>query len=270
MTIISTSAVLLRRIQYADSDLILTFLTKDSGKLSAIAKSAKKSVKRFGGVLELFSALDIVYQQTGIRGLPILKEAVLRKPFVHIRSDIVKTGHASYWSELTNLWLEEGHAQPALFQLLEETLEALDEGTTADDVLGIYFQLRFLSLTGFAPHFESCCVCRAPVIDLAECRLSASLAKGGILCRHCSDDSLRRLKISKATVKQLLWMEQRSLEKACRIRFSPLSLKEALDFLESFVPYHLGKTPKSLGFLQQMRKRSTQLASDGHEIRKPC
>jgi DNA repair protein RecO (recombination protein O) len=256
VSIINTSAILLRRIEYGDSDLILTLLTTDQGKLSVIAKSAKKSVKRFSGALELFSMLDVVYEQARSRGLSILKEAVLRKPFVNIRSDIIKTGYASYWSELTNLWLEEGQAQPLLFRLLEETLDALNRDQTPGDVLSIFFQLRFLTLAGYQPNFESCSVCRAQTSSIDESRISISLAKGGVLCCHCADGSMRRLKISKGTLKQLLWMEHRSLEKARRVRFSPLALKEALDFLESFVPYHLGKTPRSLSFLQQMRKRA--------------
>ncbi len=53
----SIPAILIRRIDYGDNDLIITFFTRDFGKTSAIAKSAKKSVKRFRGVLELFSLL---------------------------------------------------------------------------------------------------------------------------------------------------------------------------------------------------------------------
>ena len=60
MSSLSTPAIILRRIEYGDFDLILFFLTLEKGKLSAIAKSARKSTKRFGGILELFAALDIL------------------------------------------------------------------------------------------------------------------------------------------------------------------------------------------------------------------
>jgi recombinational DNA repair protein (RecF pathway) len=60
MSSLSTPAIILRRIEYGDFDLILSFLTLEKGKLSAIAKSARKSTKRFGGILELFAALDIL------------------------------------------------------------------------------------------------------------------------------------------------------------------------------------------------------------------
>ena len=73
---LSTEAILLKRLQYGDYDLILTLLTQSHGKLSVIAKSAKKSIKRFGGVLELFSGLNITCA-TGRGRLPLLKEATL-------------------------------------------------------------------------------------------------------------------------------------------------------------------------------------------------
>jgi DNA repair protein RecO (recombination protein O) len=54
MSILATPAVLLRRVDYGDFDLILTLFTESTGKIAVIAKHAKKSKKRFAGVLELF------------------------------------------------------------------------------------------------------------------------------------------------------------------------------------------------------------------------
>jgi DNA repair protein RecO (recombination protein O) len=102
MRCFSSQAILIRRIDHGDFDLILTFLTLDFGKLSCIAKHAKKSVKRFGGVLELFHVLDIVCSK-GRGKLLILKEASVRHSFVGIRCGIEKTAYASYWAQLVHL-----------------------------------------------------------------------------------------------------------------------------------------------------------------------
>ena len=59
MSQLSTSAILIRRRDYGDYDLVLTFFTLSHGKVSLIAKAAKKSTRRFAGVLELFSEIDI-------------------------------------------------------------------------------------------------------------------------------------------------------------------------------------------------------------------
>ena len=76
MPVFTTPAILLRRIDYGDFDLILTFLSLKRGKISLIAKSAKKSKKRFAGILELFSHMEVVASTGKGRGLPVLQEAV--------------------------------------------------------------------------------------------------------------------------------------------------------------------------------------------------
>ncbi|MGD9260057.1 MAG: recombination protein O N-terminal domain-containing protein, partial [Desulfobacterales bacterium] len=76
MPAFSTPAVLLRRLDYGDFDLITTFFTLEKGKVTLIAKSAKKSTKRFSGILELFSVLEIVGSTGKGKGLPVLQEAV--------------------------------------------------------------------------------------------------------------------------------------------------------------------------------------------------
>ena len=58
---------------------------------------------------------------------------------------------------------------------------------------------------------------------------------------------------SKGTIKQLLWLAGGNLARATRMKFSPPALKESTQFLEEFVSYHLGKQPRSLKFLRQIR-----------------
>ena len=76
MSVFSTPAILLRRLEYGDFDLILTFMSLERGKISLIAKSAKKSKKRFAGILELFSLIEAVASTGKGRGLPVRLEPV--------------------------------------------------------------------------------------------------------------------------------------------------------------------------------------------------
>ncbi len=137
----STPAILIRRIDYGDADLILTNLTLEHAKMSSIAKHAKKSVKRFSGVLELFYVLDIVCTKSKGK-LHILKEASVRHPFLHIRSDIEKTAYASYWAQLVYEWMEEGQKEPRIFGLFQKVLDFLDNKTLSPEVLSIVFQTK--------------------------------------------------------------------------------------------------------------------------------
>ncbi len=249
----STPAILLKRIPHGDYDLIVTFLALTQGKLTIIAKYAQKSRKRFSGVLELFSKLNLVCTKTRGRGMPVLQEASLEGPFSGIRGNIKKTAYASYWAELLNLWLEEGKPQPRIYELLAYCLQALDAGQMPEESASIIFQMRFLTLSGLAPNLTGCCCCKTGVEKLREDRLIFELAKGGLVCQGCSTAASCHLHLSRGTVKQLLWVQNNRLETIQRLKFTPQALSEGLNFLERFVPYHLGKEPKSLKFLKSVR-----------------
>ena len=245
---------MLRRIDYGDYDLILTLLTLSKGKISVIAKSAKKSTKRFAGVLELFSILDVVCQVGRRARMPVLQEAELKQPLDQIRTDILKTAYASYWVELIADWSEEGQEQRTLFGLLKFILTQLNADRMPADVLSILFQLHFMSLSGHRPILGHCSRCRIHLDGLDQHAFNVDLAKGGVICKRCRPVGGQSMKLAKGTIKQLMWLEKENLAAAGRIRFSTPAIKESLSFLEAFVPYHLGKAPRSLSFLRQMRK----------------
>jgi len=250
----STSAIVLRKVDFGDYDIIVTFFSASRGKLSAIAKSAKRSVKRFSGALELFSELNIVCESRRRKGLPVLQEAGLIHPFSSIRTDIEKTGYASYWTEMINEWMEEGQNQRDIYHLYLYVLDALDKGERTAGALSILFQLRFLNLSGYAPNFRECAKCRKRLEELSESRFRFDLKTGGLICGRCSAGYSNALNLQMGTIKQLLWIENGPLEKIKRVRFTGQSLQEGLMLLEAFAPYHLGKIPRSLTFLQQIRK----------------
>ena len=249
----STPAVLLRRIDFGDYDVIITLFSLDRGKISAIAKSAKRSTKRFSGILELFSALEVVCGSRRGKGLPVLQEAVLTHPFSKIRADILKTAYASYWAEMIYAWTEEGVKLVELYDLLMHVLATLDEGKTPEAALSILFQMRFLTLSGYAPDLSGCSRCRTAVEKIQTPGIRFDLKSGGLLCGRCTPGTYSKLSLQKGTIKQLEWIKRGALETAGRIRFTPQALKEGLDLLEAFTPYHLGKMPKSLSFLHQIR-----------------
>jgi len=252
MSSISTSGILLRRIEYGDHDLIVTLLTLDYGKAAMMAKYARKSRKRFTGTLELFSELTLVATLPKKGGLPVIKEASLKQPFANIRGHPLKTAYASYWTELVFAWLEEGKAQTKIYQLLRYSLAALDAGEHPG-VSSIIFQLYFLQFSGLSPNLKQCMRCARELEKLRGDVFGFDLAKGGLVCHGCLAGKPMRHALSRATVKQLLWIQTSRLENAGRLKFTDQAVKEGLKFLEAFVPYHLGREPKSLKFLNQMR-----------------
>jgi DNA repair protein RecO (recombination protein O) len=253
MSRLTTTAIVLRRRNYGDFDLIVTVLTRDYGTRTFIAKAAKKSTKRFPGVLEPFNNLQIAFRESSRKGMAVLEEASLVHAVGHIRSDFGKTAYASYWVECIALWMEEGLVRPDIYCLLKFALRELDGQTIAADMLSVLFQMRFVGHEGLQPVLERCTCCQMEIDQLSQHDFCVDLGHGGVVCNQCPSGENRGLRLSKGTLKQLLWITDGDLSKAMRVRFSARAMAEATEFLEAFVPYHIGKMPKSLRILQQTR-----------------
>jgi DNA repair protein RecO (recombination protein O) len=252
----ASPAIVLRRTDFGDYDLILTFFTLKKGKISAIAKSAKKSTKRFGGILELFSVLEIVCSARMDRDLMVLQEADLKNSFSGIRADLNKTAYASYLAELVNEWTEPDAKQEDLYLLLCHVFEQIDAGLISEEISAILFLMRFASIAGIRPNLLKCSICRLELDKIKEERVAFDLSRSGIICQKCAGRSVSRLSLSMGTIKQLLWVESGGLKKAGKMKFTPAAVKEGLDLLETFTAYHLGKEMRSLKFLKQIRKEN--------------
>ena len=252
----STEAILLRKIEYGDHDFIISFLTRSNGKISVIAKNAKKSVRRFSGALDLFSVNQIqcTLPQKKKDALVILAQADLENAYANIRSDVLKTGYASYWAELVHAWLEEGKKQSALYDLLSFSLEMLDKGIMEKSVINLLFLIHFMGISGFSPSLQTCEHCQCDLDQMDQGRIWFDFQKGHLVCTRCAANRTKQgMMVSKGTLKQLFWIQDTQMNRTDRIRFSKASIKEGEYLLESFIAFHIGRQFNSLKFLHQLR-----------------
>jgi DNA repair protein RecO (recombination protein O) len=266
MPLFSSPAILLRRLEYGEQDLILDLFFLQRGKLSVIAKHARRSVRRFAGVLELFSILDATVSAGRGRGLPVLQEASLDDPCAGIRTDCGKTAYASYWAELVNTWLEPDVPQADTYALLRHVLEGLDRDSAPAAVLSILFQLRFIRQAGFGPDLLCCQVCRREIRGQPAHSPRFDLQRGGVVCGACDAATGPQGRISMGTLMLLRWVEREDLDRIGRLRFSPQAITESLSLLEAFVPLHLGREPRSLSVLRQLRGSRQTMAACSRKI----
>lgn len=142
--------IILKKIKYAEADLIIHGLSTRGEKLSFIARGALKSKKRFGGgVLEPTHFVAFTYKQASGQGqLHVLQEATLVNDFPGLRKDYDRLEAALHIVECVSKVSQEGDRDSAfLFNLLGHTLKALE---TATDilVLKMHFYLKFLLQQG--------------------------------------------------------------------------------------------------------------------------
>ncbi|MCG8533348.1 MAG: DNA repair protein RecO [Desulfovibrionales bacterium] len=252
-----SDAILLRKTEYGDHDYIISFLTRDRGKISAIAKNAKKSVQRFSGALDLFSVNHIQCSRPkkNKNGLMILGNSEIKEGFLGIRYDVFKTAHACFWMELIGFWLEEGRPQADIYDLVAAALKLLDTSNIFPRVISILFQIRFMGISGFAPNLEYCDRCNRSLDQLSHQRVWFDFSEGKIRCAQCQPPMKKNgAWVSKGTLKQISWLYAADIKKADRIKLPEFALAEAGALLEAFIPFHMGREFRSLKFLNRLRQ----------------
>ena len=225
-------AIVLDSLDHNESDLIITFFCRNTGKLSAMAKGAKKSKIRFVNKLEIFSFLHISYSLKEGRDLGFLSEAELHTIFPNLRGLYTQYVVASVIREFLLLSVREGEADPSLFRLSLWSLHNLDKKQPAKAVL-VLFLIQFFEHIGYRPDFQRCGSCGSPLSGkVPHSRFDCS--SGQLVCEGCSQQISHGQKISQGTLKMLSSAQSLPPERLHIIKPSGSMLHEALTLLHSY------------------------------------
>lgn len=179
-------AFVLRAVNYAERDVIVTLFTKERGAISAIAKNARTS-KRFPGGIHLFRKVDAMVDIKPNRDVHIFVEMKVLAHYPNIESSYDKITVGSYGTELLReLGKGDVEGNPVLFALLEAFYRELDElGDDTQTVTTIlhHFELRMLTRFGALPSLYTCHRCGTSHEDLD--RLPFKRSGEGLLCPEC-------------------------------------------------------------------------------------
>jgi len=159
MALKQSEAIVLRSYPLHEADLLVTFFTRAEGKVKGIAKSAKKSRKRFGGALEPLTAVRVYYDDREGKDLARIDSCdVIESPLAHT-VDYPRAVALGHMAELLDELLPEREANDAIFRLTWAVLSNLRAGAIWLPVT--YFELWMVRLVGFLPDLKECVVCGA-------------------------------------------------------------------------------------------------------------
>ncbi len=148
-----TRSIVLVRTNYQEADRILTLLTPDQGKVRVLAKGVRKSKSKMAGGIELFCIAEIGYIK-GRGELCTLTSARLIKYFDTIVQDINRTMLGYELIKLLNKVTEDA-PEPEYFELLSDTLEALDNPNIEIDLINLWFSAQLLRIAGHTPSLRT-------------------------------------------------------------------------------------------------------------------
>lgn len=252
-TTFKTEGIILRTLDYLESDRIVVFLTKDAGKVTGIAKGARKSRIRFANALEPFTHLSLILSQKKGGGMAFIEEATTIHHYPGLRVNLEKTLTASYLTELIDQFLLEEKPSPPVFSLLGEYLTLLEENQAVKNLVR-FFELRFLRLMGYEPVLDRCTICAMPLQSFSSYGFSPS--SGGIQCPGCTErrQTTDIIPASAGAIRTLLLGKNSPPHLMERIIMTEQCAGECRRLLYGFIRHLLGKELKSLSVLQEIQK----------------
>jgi DNA repair protein RecO (recombination protein O) len=175
MSVLTSEAVVLRTWPLRESDLIVSFFTRDYGRLKGVAKAALKSRKRFGGALEPMTQARAWFAERPRQELVRLDQLEIVRSPLSGPVDHVRLAVLSFFAELIDEALPEHDPQETVFRLLVSVLEqvttaastavqAVPGAETAQPWMPLtYFSLWMTRLMGLLPDVGRCTACGEPL-----------------------------------------------------------------------------------------------------------
>ena len=165
MAVDSTDAVVLRLQDYREVDRLAWLLTSERGRVSAIARGARRSRKRFGGHLDLFQRVRVrVSHASGT--LHALADCRVEEAWPRLRTDVERYAAASFVAELAIALSQEEAEDAGLYVAVTGALRLLDDDRTViTAATAAAVAVRMLTPSGFLLDLATCSTCGRSFLD---------------------------------------------------------------------------------------------------------
>lgn len=242
-----TEGLVIRLADFSETSKVVTLFTHDHGKISTIAKGARRLKSAFEIALDLLTRCEIVFIHKSSGGLDILTEARLLSRFKPFQRNLSSLYGGYYVAELLNDLTEEGDPHRFLYEEACSTLQALAEGDSPR-LRVLRFELTMLREIGQLPTFEACMGCDEPVNEQLAYALWVS--QGGLICPDCRKDRYdpQATIMPPGTLAVLRKLADPDIDPG-RLAISAEQIKQLRRVLTTAISYVLGRRSKLLPYL---------------------
>jgi DNA repair protein RecO (recombination protein O) len=249
---VRTEALILRSVDYGESDRILHLLVPDRGRLTVIAKGARRSVKRFPGTLDLFNHLRIQFEQRRSTSMARLEHASLIESFLPLRRETRRFALACYLLELLDRMAPEGGARNDMRRLFAFALAGLRGISTQipDARFRTFLELRSLDALGLRPELARCVRCGNGLGEALQ--IDFHVSDGGTVCSSCASRLEGLVRVHAGTLRALEGALRFDFRHLDRLILGPEALAEGRLLVGRFQRFHVGVDLRSERFLDEI------------------
>lgn len=233
--------------KFGDTGRVVTFFTRERGKVEASARGIGKPGSKLAAAVEPFTVSRL--QLLAGRDLDKLTQAEVVEAFLPLRSDLTRYAYGAALLELTDLTTEPGQAVPGLFEELVAGLAALVTGEEPERLFWA-FALRLLGSEGSAPVTEGCVHCGGKLTS----RVCYLPGEGGFACSECRPAGEGQLVVSGATVGALHALTRLPLERIERLVMTPEVRRDVNRIVRTHLAHHGAGELRSLKFLDKLNR----------------
>ncbi len=212
MSTVKSPGLVLQRIPFGDTSLILKIYTAHQGLLTLLAKGARASKSKLRALTDFFLEVQWIYPAHFRGEMGVLHDAALITDMPGLREMPLKQTLAQVWLECYLRYSPGTAESQERYDWLMQHLQSLDRSASVFEanLLSVDFLLGFCSLSGFAPQFQECAHCGCDLQDdshlFDKFKVPFDMRNGGLLCSNCSKQSDSLL--------HLTWDAIRLMEKA--------------------------------------------------------
>lgn len=250
MIVLNTQGIVLKSVTYKENDLILTIFTRKLGKISAIARGAKKSKSSLLSSSQIFAYANFTLKKEG--NMYRVTQSEIIKSFYNLSYNFEAFSYATHILKLVDTFLIDNQSNNRLFILLAQSLYLFSEEEIDMKYITLCFELKFLDYIGFKPIVKTCANCynndfKNPVFNVYE---------GGVLCEKCSEHFEHNLNMNITTTKLIQYILDNDILSCSKAKVSKYLINELSKILKIYMDVYLGKiNEKSLNVLKSLNKK---------------
>ncbi len=248
MGLLKTAGIVTKTTKYSETSLIVTIITKDFGRISAIANNVRSSRSHMRMGLQLFAYSEIVlYEARSKTGLYKLNEVTVLEAFSNIRFSLEKLAYASYFAEIANNAVGEDAPDEEALRLLLNSLFGLERDLCSMEKIKTVFEWRIAAISGYEPQLADCCACG----DVGD-EMYLSISEGRIFCNKCAVDKPGCAKLTNGMRQILQYISEAESKKI----FSFDANEKTIEYLgvlgEQYIQLQLDKVFPTLEYLKKV------------------
>lgn len=246
--LLSSEAVVLKAIHYSDTSLILRLFTEQYGKVTVIAKGARRPRHGAEAILHPPNHITVWYQFKEDRDIQTLTKQEYVTRFTKLSTDLAKSTAAMVAIEMLDRAVHGLDPHPILFRLITSTLAQLDQPEDFTTTLLHFYELHLARHLGFAPHLDHCPRCGQPLI-----RGILDRDTGELICDRCPSSG--SLFLEAAALDYLRYLEKTHITQLQSHPTDRNTCRVVDDFLPNYLFLHVDgmSNLKSLKFWRQVQ-----------------